>query len=269
MTTTPRTRVVRHDLRFRQLTARKVERITPNMVRVRFTGEELAGFASADPADHVKVFFPPPGATSVTMPVAGPVGPAWETEGDRPPARDYTPRHFDPVTNTLTIDFFVHGKGPGSTWADTAQPGSVLGIGGPRGSLVLEDTFDWYLLIGDETALPTIGRRLEELPAGARTIAILVTADERDRQDFTTDTALESHWVVAGSDPSATVLSALRRLQLPGGQGFAWVSGEATMLRDVRRYLLADGGFDRSRLDVNGHWKRGTSDFDHHEPIEE
>ncbi|HEV2528425.1 MAG TPA: siderophore-interacting protein [Thermomicrobiales bacterium] len=269
MTTAARSRVVRHELRFRQLTAHDVERLTPNMVRVRFTGEELEGFASADAADHVKVFFPPPGATSISMPVAGPKGPAWLEEGGRPAARDYTPRHFDPATNTLTIDFFVHGRGPGSTWADNARPGDVLGIGGPRGSVVLEDAFDWYLLIGDETALPTIGRRLEELPAGTRTVVVVVLADDADRQDFTTPTNMDLHWVRAGEDPATAILDALRGIQVPNGEGYAWVSGEATMLRDVRRYLLADGGFDHSRLDVNGHWKRGTENFDHHEAIEE
>jgi NADPH-dependent ferric siderophore reductase len=41
------------------------------------------------------------------------------------------------------------------------------------------DDFDWYLLIGDETALPAIGRRVEELRADVSvTTFVLMEADE-------------------------------------------------------------------------------------------
>jgi NADPH-dependent ferric siderophore reductase len=34
------------------------------------------------------------------------------------------------------------------------QVGDRLDIGGPRGSAVVPDDFDWYLLIGDEARRP-------------------------------------------------------------------------------------------------------------------
>ncbi len=40
-----------------------------------------------------------------------------------------------------------------------------LDIGGPRGLAVVPDDFDWYWLIGDETALPAIGRFIEGPPS--------------------------------------------------------------------------------------------------------
>ena len=67
---------------------------------------------------------------------------------------------------TTVIDFVLHGDGPAASWAANAVAGSLVGQGGPRGSLVVSDDFDWYLLAGDETALPSIARRLEELPPG-------------------------------------------------------------------------------------------------------
>lgn len=45
---------------------------------------------------------------------------------------------------------------------------SHLHIAALRGSMVVPDMFDSYLPIGDETALPAIARRLEELPANRR-----------------------------------------------------------------------------------------------------
>jgi NADPH-dependent ferric siderophore reductase len=73
----------------------------------------------------------------------------------------------------LHIDFAIHDAGPATDWALRARIGDALEIGGPRGSAVIPMEFDWYLLIGDETGLPAIGRRLEELPAGSRALVIV------------------------------------------------------------------------------------------------
>ena len=89
--------------------------------------------------------------------------------------RDYTPRAFDAAGNRLTIDFALHDAGPATAWALNARPGETLLIGGPRGSTVVPDDFDFYLLAGDETALPSIGRRLESPASGRR-------RDERGRR---------------------------------------------------------------------------------------
>ncbi|HET9550603.1 MAG TPA: siderophore-interacting protein, partial [Candidatus Binatia bacterium] len=39
----------------------RVEHLTPHMVRVVFAGQELEGFTTRGPAEHLKVNFPPPG----------------------------------------------------------------------------------------------------------------------------------------------------------------------------------------------------------------
>jgi NADPH-dependent ferric siderophore reductase len=41
---------------------------------------------------------------------------------------------------------------------------------------MISDDFDWWLLIGDETALPSIGRRVEGLAAGVHAITLVAVA---------------------------------------------------------------------------------------------
>ena len=43
--------------------------------------------------------------------------------------------------------------------------------------MVIPLAYDWHLLIGDETALPAITRRLVELPAHAIPIVVLELAE--------------------------------------------------------------------------------------------
>src|SRR3984957_13753886 len=145
---------VRHELKRRKLEVLRSERISPSMVRLVLGGDDLAGFVSLGFDDHVKIFIPPPGATELLLPTLGPQGPTYP-EGVEPPAmRDFTPRKYDAEAGELTIDFALHEAGPATAWAANARPGDFLGIGGPRGSMIVPTEFSLHVLIGDETAIP-------------------------------------------------------------------------------------------------------------------
>jgi NADPH-dependent ferric siderophore reductase len=261
-TTTVRTpRRVRHELKMRLLQVREVSRLTPKMVRVVVGGEQLAGFASAAHDDHVKLFFPHPGEDKPVLPVPTPNGPVYPEGALRPVARDYTPRRYDAAANTLTLDFVLHSEGPATAWAAQARPGQFLGVGGPRGSFVVPDDFDWYLLVGDEAAVPAIGRRLEELPGGTRSIAVIEVADAAEEQRLDTHARAEIHWLhrqgaVAGHH--ALLQKALAELELPAGEGYAWVAAEASAAKALRRYLVDERGVPKDRVKAAAYWKQGA-----------
>lgn len=56
---------VRNELRFRELTVLRVERISAGFQRIVLGGEALEGFSSRGFDDHTKVFFPEPGSLFV------------------------------------------------------------------------------------------------------------------------------------------------------------------------------------------------------------
>lgn len=263
---------VRHPLKLRLLRVSRVQPVTPHLLRIVLGGEDLADFVSASFDDHVKVLFPAPGQDRPTMPTLGPAGFVYADEAARPVMRDFTPRRFDPAARELELEFALHEAGPASDWARQAQVGHYLGIGGPRGSRVVAAGFAWHLLIGDDTALPAIARRLQELPATARAIAVLEVEDPGARIDFATAAALQTHWCYrTGADPSADppLLRAVRELQGPldGDAGYAWAAGESGAIRAVRQHLLSERGIDKSRLHAAGYWKRGAQGA--HEPLDD
>ncbi len=239
---TRRVERVRHELKRRDLAVLRIHDLGPHLRSIVFGGPDLAGFVSASFDDHVKIFFPTVGSEAV--------------------GRDYTPRHYDAAAGELTIEFVLHGHGPAAAWAAQAQPGQRLVIGGPRGSLIIPMDYDWHLLIGDESALPAVTRRLEHLPAGAPVQAILLAADAADRRVFAGACALQLQWV---STPEA-LLDAARALTLPVGEGYAWCAGEAATMASLRRILVEDKGHDRHAIRAAAYWKKGASG--HHENLE-
>jgi NADPH-dependent ferric siderophore reductase len=253
---------VRHALRRRVVTVKTVERVTPNMVRVKLVGADLSGFVSAAYDDHLKISFPLPETTEPVMPELGPKG-LERVEGVAySPMRDYTPRKYDGERGELVIDFALHVAGPATEWARRAVPGQMLGLVGPRGSFVVTDDFDWYLFVGDETALPAIGRRVEELREGARVIVVASVIGPDEEQRFESRAHVEIIWVhrplSQASDPMP-LLEATKRVTPPTGDGYAWVAGESTSAKLIREHLIGERGLNKAWVKAAGYWKRGAA----------
>lgn len=227
---------VRHELKIRQVEVLSVRAIGSHFRSITFGGAALRDFHSASFDDHVKFIL-----------------------GDGPDAarRDYTPRSFDPAAGELVIEFALHGDGPCATWAAQAGPGQQVVIGGPKGSLIIPVDYDWHLLVGDETGLPAIARRLEELPAGTRATVIAKVGDAADRRPFASEAEVDLRWV--GSD--AELLAAVQAWALPAGDGFAWCAGEAATMAAVRHELVGVKGLDKTAIRAAAYWKRGGSGF--------
>lgn len=252
---------VRHPLKMRILTVARVERIAGLLARVTFTGEDLRDFVSASFDDHVKLFFPADPSQPLLLPEVGPDGIKFPDGAPRPAARDYTPRRYDAAREELDIDFVLHGDGPASTWAEQAEAGQRLGIGGPRGSFVVPKGFDWHVLIGDETALPAIARRLEELPAAAQALVLVEVPGVANEIPLPTQARATVRWLHrdgTAAGYSTRLLEAARELALPPGEGYTWIAAESAVAKAVREIMVAQHGVDKSRIRAASYWKRGA-----------
>ncbi len=244
---------VRHELRRRRLTISSTEYLTPRMLRFGFTSPDLHDFVSASHDDHIKLFFPADGK---------------DADGRGVCMRDFTPRRFERSRDTLFIDFALHNAGPAMRWAASARVGDTLEIGGPKGSAVVSDDFDWYLLIGDETALPAIGRRVEELRADVPVTTVVVT-EAGGTQQFQSKAAWRPRWIArnASSDDASLLRAALADDALPEGEGFVWIAAEASVARSLRTHIVDRLHHPRQWTKAAGYWKRGQAGA--HEKIED
>ena len=237
-----RTRRIKYSSRHRTLTVLEKRHVTPRMIRV-VLGGDFEDFTTASPDDHIKLYVP---------------GDAAEPEG-----RDFTPRHFDAKAKKLTVDIALHPAGPAIRWAERVQVGDAIGIDGPRGSLIIADDFNWWLLIGDETALPSIGRRVEGLAEGVRVITLVAVTGPAEEQVFDTRASLRAIWVHRPSDDATKaepVLEALKTIELPPGDGFVWIAAEAQVARAVRDHVINVRRHPRQWLRASGYWIEGRAD---------
>lgn len=240
---------VSHEIKRRKLEVLRVTDVTPKMRRVTLHGPDLTGFISLGTDDHVKLIFATTPEEQAALENFVPGSPS---DGPKPVMRDYTPRRYDPASGELDIDFVLHGEGPAATWAEQAEPGQFLHIAGPRGSMIVPDIFDSYLLIGDETALPAIARRLEELPANRSALVVVEVADQGEQQVFDSQAQVDVIWIVRGEQ---NLLDVTRRLEMPEGKLYAWVATESGLSRKLRRVLLDEFGLEEEFVKAAGYWR--------------
>jgi NADPH-dependent ferric siderophore reductase len=162
----------------------------------------------------------------------------------------------------LTVDFLLHGEGPGSTWAQQARPGQMVAVSHqPGGSYKVDDAAEWYLIGGDEAALPAVGTLLEALPASCFAHVFVEVEDPAEELELESPARFRVTWLHHGGATGQVgrkLEHAMREFRFPEGIGRVWIGCEAGVMREIRRHLLNERGMDRTHAHTQGYWKYGA-----------
>lgn len=100
--------------------------------------------------------------------------------------------------------------------------------------LLLPSDFDWYLLVGDETALSAIARGLKDIPFNYRIAIFLEVDSPASRVDFNTNTHPYIEWYYRNNKHGASgLMQGLEKLYIPPGEGFVWAAGEHDLIESA------------------------------------
>ncbi len=255
---------------FRELRVVSVANVTPLMRRIVFHGHDIARFASG--GLHVRLLFPPAGITPPQWPVNGEDGrPKWPQGSAKPEARVYTIRFIDIDKGEVTIDMLLHGDGenhpaPGAGFAQDARPGDIIGMTGPFGGTLPEARR--YILLGDETALPAIGRMLEAMPTTTEVSVFVEVSGPEEEQDLPSSAHVTPCWLHRnGTDTNRphALASAIRShpwLDDGGVTPFIWAGCEQAQARDIRQFVLKEAGLARETCSITAYWRQGGAEDD-------
>lgn len=243
----------------RRATVVEREWLSPDMVRLQLTSDDMIGVELGYTDHYIKLLFPPQGA-----------GYAWPFDPEEikanqpaelwPVTRTYTIRAADPRTGRITVDFVIHGdKGLAGPWAAAAEPGSEIGFFGPGGAWGPGE-YERFVLVGDEAAAPAICAAIEALPSGAEASVFLEVASDGARFEVPTGPGVAVTWVARDGAPYGRRLAeAVRAAGSP--EGAAWfVHGVADMVKDLRRFLFVESGVPRGDVSISGYWRAGLTE---------
>jgi len=219
--------------------------VTPNMLRITLGGAGMVGFPENQTSAYLKLRLP-------------------DTGSGREVVRTYTVRtHRD---DELDVDFALHEDcGPATRWALNTQIGDAIMVGGPGPRKLVHADADWYLLVGDMTALPAISGNLELLPDTARGTAVIEVLDQADIQDLQKPPHLDIEWIVNPhpGQSSHLLVERVKALGWPTGNPSVWAACEFSTMRSLREYFRGECGLDNANLYISSYWKTGSNEDSH------
>ncbi len=223
------------------------ERISPAMQRVALTAPELDGFSYL------------PGQDVMLLVAAA---------ENKPVRRRYTIRSLDRASLTLTLNIVRHSSGPGESWVSQASPGDrVEGIG-PRGKITTRPEADWHLLMGDESAMPAILAMTESLPGDAEATLVIEVPSADDEQELLAPARTRLSWLHRlgrpAGDPAGLAAEAAE-IEIPAGNGHAYLFGEASVVLRMREALEGQGLLP-GQMSPKAYWGLGRANAGHGEP---
>ncbi len=218
------------------------ERVSPHVVRVTLNDVRTHdGSPAATSCGRADEFF------GLWFPSA---------DAPEPTKRYYTVRAWRPDLGELDIDLLLHGPGAASRWAEQVRDGDEVGFDAPRGHYAPPADATWIGLCGDATALPAIGRILDERaadPAAPPVHVVLALDDPADRPVLCCRADDVVDWVETGQLVTSTLALTDRTTA-----GYLWFAGEAADMRVVRRRVRHELGWPVERWSTMAYWRRDS-----------
>lgn len=235
----------------RKVVVTQSRRLTPNIQRICLSGEAFNDFPAVSPGAYIKLMFDLDGCALQSLTDIGQVA-----------MRTYTVSHFDVSKPEMFVDMVIHSNdgitGPGAAWALSAKPGDEIFLAGPGSSKSLSDHYDWVLLAGDLTALPSIRNHLASLPPHVEGYAVIKVDDKNDATPLNGPQGVEVIWETNLSLPER-----LTSIEWRTGLPAVWVACEFSDMRKIRTWLKEDRNVPHEQVYISSYWKRGRSEDQH------
>jgi NADPH-dependent ferric siderophore reductase len=157
--------------------------------------------------------------------------------------------------SSLELYVLDHGDGPGARWARSVRPDQEVVFTKPEGNLVTRPSA-YHLFAGDETAAVAFGPMLRALGEDASTYGVIEADIPADRLPVDLTWRFREG---ASAASSATLVQAVRELDLPDEPGTAYLAGEARTVQAVRAHLVRDRGWPRRSVVTKPFWTPGKT----------
>lgn len=171
------------DVCFCELIVLCIEEVILYMCCIVLGGDDLVGFDLFGVDDYIKLFFFNVVGEMVLL-VLIVEGCSYLVGKEFLLLCDYILCWWDYEIGELVIDFVLYDQGVVGLWVECVQFGDMLVIGGLCGLFVVVDSYDVYVLIGDEIVLLVIVCWLDVLLDGVEVQVFIEVCDEVECQDL-------------------------------------------------------------------------------------
>lgn len=242
------------------------EQISVHLQRVYFSSDDFSDLSTRQNGAHIKLFFPEDPNTQPPLPVRNEQGKVVWPHGKKPVTRTYTLRYVLEKEQLLVVDFVRHAhKGIASDWAIHAQAGHVLGLAGPAGPARFNPNANYWIFIGDLSALAMIAASLELLPENACGEIWIEIEHPTDQIQLAYPKSMQLHWIMKSASTETQIVNSLSHLDWQSNQISVSLAGENARVTSLRNYFRHQLKLPKAQLYAVPYWKQGETEENYHQ----
>ena len=235
--------------KIRKLRVLNTSKISPNIKRITFTSNDFEDFPENQNGSYIKFLFSDKSSDKKNTLV-----------------RPYTIRKFCKEKRELDIDFTNHfgNKGYATKWATECKIGDKILISGPGLKQKIDINSNWFIFVGDMTALPAISVHLEELPENAVGYSVIETLSKDDQIYLKKPKNIKIKWITQSENMNdINLLKEVRALKWYDSFPFVWVACEFSKMKNLRHFFQKEKMLLKKNMYISSYWKLGLNEEEH------
>jgi len=217
------------------------EQISANTYHIRISGEGLEKMEYR-PGENLRVFVGMGQPTSLKEKV-----------------RTYSVWNYDAAEKRIDLAANILSSGPGATWARDVQPGDTVYFAGPKGRFTVDDSGDFYIFIGDISALAHLYEIRRNLQPGKKTYGIIYSPEEKDFF-FDIDGKAPFNFYKMPLNATPLIIQELSYLSEEfSGRGIVYIAGDVRICRELYRHFRFEFRWSPRRVKTKPFWDPGKT----------
>lgn len=169
--------------------------------------------------------------------------------------RKYTIWNYEPIHQIIDVAICTFSNGKGANWVRTLEKGDTVYFKPPRGKLLLDDSADYYLMIGDITSLSHLYEIHRNLPLNKKVFSFIYTYNQRDIFPDIDDSFPLDYYVINPLDPEVVKNKIISLLPDFEGEGIAYLLGDPNTVITLQHYFKNERNWNPKNLKAKPFWK--------------
>lgn len=215
------------------------EQIADHTYHLKIQGDDLKNL-DYKPGEHVRILVGVDKATSMQHKV-----------------RTYSVWQYEHTNGVMDLAVCTHSTGIGSLWARESSIGDSIYLVGPRGRFTVDDSGDYYVFVGDPSALAHLYEINRNL-TGHKQVLSLIYADREEDLFPDLDGSRPFQFNVLPRNSGETIIEQLHfLLKKATGKGMLYVGGDSRICVTLNRHFRYSLDWSSRQIKTKPFWAPG------------
>lgn len=168
--------------------------------------------------------------------------------------RSYSVWSIDQTLGTIKIAVATHSKGKGSQWAERSNVGDVVYYKWKKGNFLLNENADYFLFIGDTSALSHLYMIHRSLPLNKEVDGLIYS---QNLKDFFADNdgSTPFRFYEMPLNPIAEIISEIhKKLEKKQGNAMVYIAGDSRVCVALNKYFKNELKWNSKQIKTKPFW---------------